>query len=133
MWVCVWVGGEWPRQRQGCCQCRPATTTRLDCEEWSHVPLSGRCLDAVWTLSGRCLDAVWTLSGQAQDCLDICGSSTNQVVIATFPCRASSILRHLRRASLSGDACEMAFALDDCGFERPGTFLVSLVASGAQV
>ena len=38
------------------------------------------CLDAVWTLSGRCLDAVWTLSGQAQDCLDRCGSSTNQVV-----------------------------------------------------
>ena len=37
------------------------------------------CLDAVWTLSGRCLDAVWTLSGQAQGCLDMCGSSTNQV------------------------------------------------------
>ena len=27
------------------------------------MPLSGRCLDAVWTLSGRCLDTVWTGSG----------------------------------------------------------------------
>ena len=77
-WVGGWVGSGLGSAR-GAVRGRPATTARLYCEEWSHVPLSGRCLDAVWTLSGRCLDAVWTLSGQAQDCLDICGSSTNQV------------------------------------------------------
>ena len=62
-WVAGWVGSGLGSAR-GAVRGRPATTTRLYCEEWSHVPLSGRCLDAVWT---RCLDAVWTLSGR---CLD---------------------------------------------------------------
>ena len=61
-WVGGWVGSGLGSAR-GAVRGRPATTTRLYCEEWSHVPLSGRCLDAVWTLSGRCLDTVWTGSG----------------------------------------------------------------------
>merc|ERR1712185_264902 len=62
MWVGGWVGGEWPRQRQGCCVLSGVVQPRLR----DFTVKSGamcHCLDAVWTLSGRCLDTVWTGSG----------------------------------------------------------------------